>query len=59
MRMKEEPIKVKIVGPRHRLSKIIKSLELHYFIVKTSRIIDHKEDAESHIYLSILEERYQ
>ena len=52
-------LRIKAEGPRPRLSELIEKMENFYIVVKTSRIIDHRENDLSHVYLTLLEEPNQ
>ena len=52
-------LRIKAEGPRPHLADLIEKLESFYIVVKTSKFIEHQEDANSHVYLTLLEENHQ
>ena len=54
-----EKAEVKIRGQRRVLEDVLKRLDEIFLVTRTSRIIDHLEDEESHVFVTILGERHR
>ena len=53
-----EKAEVKIRGQRRILEDVLKRLDEIFLVTRTSRIIDHHEDDEAHVFVTILGERH-
>jgi len=52
---KSRQLRIKAEGPQPGLADLIEKMEHFYIVVKTSRIIEHREDDLSHVYLTLME----